>query len=278
MTEGPQSELGNRTLSQDPEANGSNCQALALLRIGVALCVLFQCYALAPKFSEAFGDDALFSASLNGQFIHPWTPSIDRLAPMMASVGVSRSVILRTIFVAMTGAAHFLLLGVWPRTSALIAWATHFVLKSADTLSAYGAYEFVNITLFYCAVLPTGCIWVLGKRAQSDLFLTSLGIRVLRLHVGIIYGAAGIEKACGEQWWTGEAVWRALAREGFRAHAIVDLSRLAHAPAFLVAIGWITVLLELLYPLALYSRMFSLPFSRSCMTTRRPMATLGSSA
>lgn len=69
-----------------------------------------------------------------------------------------------------------------------------------------------------------------------------LGLRILQLHVCIIYTASGFEKAIGEQWWNGEAIWRAVM--GAPLESPIDCTFLTYVPWLSQVLCWMTLLLE----------------------------------
>src|SRR5262249_760353 len=60
--------------------------------------------------------------------------------------------------------------------------------------------------------------WSLDRRAGRVSGEPSadarLGLRLLQLHLCVVYLASGLEKATGIQWWNGEAGWRGGMRPG----------------------------------------------------------------
>src|SRR5262249_42893038 len=80
------------------------------------------------------------------------------------------------------------------------------------------------------------------RRAQPrPTFAACLGLRLLQAHVIIAYTASGVEKAHGEQWWNGEAIWRAVVGMG---DSTIECSFLAAIPWLTKILCWTTLLLE----------------------------------
>lgn len=149
-------------------------------------------------------------------------------------------------FCAYVAALHLLLAGYRTRIAAIVAWLLHLSLKTTGTASAYGVFEFTTIALFYCSVFPVGAAWSLDAiSSRRDVsFESKLGLRVVQLHLCIVYLSSGIEKVRGEQWRNGEAIWRAVMRPRFAAF---DLSWLAAHPAIPLLACWATLVIELGY-------------------------------
>jgi hypothetical protein len=78
-------------------------------------------------------------------------------------------------------------------------------------------------------------------------FKPSQVLKLLQVHLSIVYLFSGLEKALGFNWWNGESIWRALHNE----FGLIDLAYIDSIPSpwiFIVA-GWMTIVTELLYPL-----------------------------
>jgi hypothetical protein len=124
-----------------------------------------------------------------------------------------------------------------------------------------------HIGLFYCMLMPAGHALSLDRRAgRVPAGLTAgarLSLRVLQLHLCVVYLSSGFSKATGEQWWTGEAIWLAPMRPDL---ATMDFSWLARVPWLAWLACWGTLAVELGYPIFIWHR-----------RTRAPMAlaTLG---
>ena len=229
--------------------------SLAILRIGTAGLVIIQAAALGAHLSDLYGEQAILQAAANEVAVYPWTLRLEMLTRVPGLSQLSRDTLAAIVFSIMVLGAHFLLLGIWPRAAAIMTWLAHATLKGSSDLTTYGAYEFVNIALFYCMWMPvadTLAFYGVARGRTRNPFSCYLSIAILRGHVCIVYLAAGLEKAVGEQWWTGEAIWRAASRSSFASHAVVSTSWLPWIPSLAVAAGWLTVMSELLYPLSMW--------------------------
>src|SRR5690606_21457263 len=73
-----------------------------------------------------------------------------------------------------------------------------------------------------------------------------VGLRLLQVHLCVVYFVAGWAKAWGSQWWNGEAVWRALMMPEFSQF---DVSMLVYAPFVPLLAAWATLFFEMGYPI-----------------------------
>src|SRR6516225_2020642 len=74
-------------------------------------------------------------------------------------------------------------------------------------------------------------------------------MRSLQLHLCIIYLNTGLAKAIGPQWWTGEAIWRAVMQPQF---AILDHSWLESFPWLAQLAFWVVMVVEVGYALFIW--------------------------
>jgi hypothetical protein len=89
------------------------------------------------------------------------------------------------------------------------------------------------------------------RREPRPTVSANLGLRLIQLHLCLIYASAGLAKLQGRPWWDGTAVGMLLGNSEFRAF---DLGFLADHPHALELATHATVWLELLYPVLIWFR------------------------
>ncbi len=228
-------------------SGASSSRPLAVLRIGLAAVLLAQAFALAPYVFLFFGEHGIVQAPITNALVSASLPRVTYLVTLLAPYIHDERMVLLGCFGLYVAALHLLLVGWNTRTVAIIAWLLHLSLKTTANTSAYGVFEFATIGLFYCAVLPVGAALSMDAsswRRDSVSFEAKIGLRVLQLHLCIVYLSSGIEKIRGEQWCNGEAIWRAVMRPRF---AMFDLSWLAAYPTMAMLAGWATLAIEIGY-------------------------------
>jgi len=227
---------------------------LAVMRIGLAAVLLAQAIALAPHLFLFFGEYGIVQAPIANALAPSALPRISYMAQLLAPFGVGERAALLVCFGLYVAALHLLLVGWNTRTAAIAAWLLHLSLKTTANTSAYGVFEFATIGLFYCAVLPVGAAMSMDAdplEREAVSFQSQLGLRVVQIHLCIVYLSSGIEKISGEQWRNGEAIWRAVMRPGF---AQFDLSWLAAYPIVAKLACWSTLAIELGYVFFVWPR------------------------
>ncbi len=237
-------------------SEAASYKPLAILRIGVALILLWQ-GALTWSHRDLLLDElGLVPWSLGEQLIDPALSRLSTLAAFFAHFGLTSQQTVTLVMGVHLVAAAGLLAGFMTRTCAFAAWITHLILIGTGVAFTYGLGKLLVIALFYCLVMPVGREWSVDRRRRATGAIAgedaTLSVLVLRLHLCIMYAAAGISKSFGEQWWSGEAIWRALSLPQFQQF---DPSPLAQYPFLLQAVSVGAVVVQLAYPFLVWTRL-----------------------
>jgi hypothetical protein len=232
----------------------ASARPLAALRIGVAAVLLWQAFSLSGHLLDLFSDRGVVQWSILPFQPPRELPSIHAVAELLAPLKVTPDSAVRLVFFSYVASLVLLLLGFQTRLAAVVAWLTHMAIKTTGSTSIYGVDDFAHIALFYCVWLPVGAAWSLdrqGKSSEEATPLARLGLRLLQLHLCIVYLSSGIEKATGEQWWNGEAMWRTLMRQDL---GMIDASWLAQMPWLAATLCIGTLVVEIGYALMIWHR------------------------
>lgn len=231
---------------------------LTLLRCGLALELLFYCASVGIGWRGQFfeGGDGLLSRGMGEAVLAGESALVPRLGwviSVLQPIGVSESGTLRLLWLLLLCAAFLLGIGLFTRATAIVAWLLHLAAVQGATVMSYGMDNFTTIGLFYLALspLPDALAWDAKLRGKPPKPPRIHGLvrRVLQIHLCIIYFFAGITKALGPAWWSGEAPWRALTRSPFN---VVPPAFLKSYPMALMLIGIAVFLLELSYPIFIW--------------------------
>ena len=95
--------------------------------------------------------------------------------------------------------------------------------------------------------------WVVSPGAPEPTISANLALRLIQLHLTLIYGMAGLAKLQGQAWWSGLAIWGVLASAEFRQ---LDLTWLVAYPWLLNMMTHTSLALELSYPILIWVRKF----------------------
>lgn len=233
---------------------------LTILRLGLGLQVILYCLSLRKDWNQLLGGNGsgLINRDLMEAMIAldaPFVPKLGWLIALGSQLGFSGQAVLFVAWGGLLCAGCFLLLGLFCRSSAIIAWFLYICAVKSGNLLVYGVDTFTTIGLFYLMLSPlpdrASLDWQLRNRPSKDPQLVGFFRRVLQLHLCVIYFSSGITKSLGIDWWTGESMWRALTRPPFN---IVPPQMIISWKAVLPLVGIAVCLFETGYPIFIWPK------------------------
>ena len=219
---------------------------LRALRIGTGAFLALGMLALWPDLPMLYGRDGLVPLDLLavqrggvGFTVHDWAAYMERTVGSSYDCGLWL-LAAAYILLACLLACHWRIR--WVAGVLLVLHAGWFTIQPNWS---YGYDYLAASALFYCLVFPVAR----ASDAGGTVYIPFL--RILQLHLCIIYFFGGLGKLLGPSWRNGEAIWKALSQPyHVEQH---DWLQIASAyPAIFVLAGWVVVVLELLYPIAIW--------------------------
>ncbi len=210
---------------------------LAVLRIGLGLQVAV--YALFLRNDWHY----LFASSGRGlvgreigdaitSFESPLIPTLSWLVALGRSINISEEAVLSISWACLLSSGCFLLLGLFCRPAAIIAWFLHLCVAESGGLLAYGADNFMTTALFYLMLSP------LPDRYSFDRWVVQTKPKNPQL-----------AKCLGSGWWNGSNLWHSLIRPPFNLVSPDILVRFKYA---LPMLGISICLIEVSYPICIW--------------------------
>ncbi len=227
---------------------------LAGLRVGLPLLLLAHLVWLSDDVLSLHGSQGIIPWELTDLLRDPWAPGLPTLAKAFVPLGISEHAAIVLLLSGYAGSLLSLALGVRTRLSAFLAWGLHLSLVTSGFASYYGVDQVANSFLFYLLVFPSGRTWRFASRPASSRPEETIPVgclRVVQVHLCVIYLAAGLDKAMGSQWWNGEAIWQTVSQPAF---STFDLSGLAMHPGIAMFAGWGTLIVEIGYAFLVWPR------------------------
>jgi hypothetical protein len=154
-------------------------------------------------------------------------------------------------------------LGLWTRVTAILAWVVLASTAQRMMFQVFGFDSMMTIWMLYLAASGASGQalsvdrWLARRRGglpkgpPTPTVSANLGLRMIQLHLCLIYGIAGLGKLKGESWWNGTAVAMVIMTPEFR---LFDLSWLLAYPRLMNVMTHGGLLLELLYPVLIWVR------------------------
>jgi hypothetical protein len=225
---------------------------LAFLRIGLCVVLLIQAWALWANLDQLFGCFGLVQWSVAESIAPDGVPRVGWISSLL---GLDPATSLHGLFLLYVMSLVGLLVGWRTGCMTAIAWLTHLALMTSGRTAVYGVDALAHVTLFYFLWLPVSAEASIdrlaGRVSGAASWQARLGLRIMQLHLCVVYFAAGVLKAPGEDWQNGEAIWRALM---CRDLAVYDFSWLAEVPYLVWATTWATLVVEIGYAFFVWPR------------------------
>jgi hypothetical protein len=184
-----------------------------------------------------------------------FVPRLGWLVTLGGHAGLREETVLSAAWICLFGAGCGLLLGLFCRASAILAWFLHLCAAKSGGFVSYGVDNFMTIGLFYLMLSPLPDRYSLDRQLRSwqpkDPQLLGFWRRVLQVHLCLIYFFSGLTKCLGSGWWDGSSIWRALIRPPFN---VIDPAALVKWKYIFPVAGASICLLETTYPFFIWSR------------------------
>jgi predicted DCC family thiol-disulfide oxidoreductase YuxK len=186
---------------------------------------------------------------------------------------------LRPVWVASLAILFCFTVGLGSRLSAVLAWVILTSTVRRAPVSQFGFDQALTTWTFYLAVTGasgqavsldrflsrwrtaraevapgrrrTDGRWPLPSGVPTPTVSANLALRLIQLHLCLIYGMAGLAKFQGAAWWNGLAIWGTLASAEFR---VIDFTWLAAYPYLLNVMTHGALALETAYPALIWVR------------------------
>jgi hypothetical protein len=197
---------------------------LAILRIGLGLQVILYALSLQGDWNHLLAGTGhgLISRNLGEAILSLESPVVPRLGWLIGLgkyFGLPEETVLSIAWICLLGASCALIVGIFCRLSAILAWFLHLCAAKSGGFVSYGVDTFMTIGLFYLMLSPLPDRYSLDRQWRKcqpkDRQLLGFFRRVLQLHLCLIYFFSGLTKCLGSGWWNGANLWRSLIRPPF---------------------------------------------------------------
>jgi hypothetical protein len=232
-----------------PPIKPTTSTPFALLRIGTAIVLLLKDVIEFPVLLQLYGPAGFLQWGIAELSLNPVHPRLSWIVDVAHRASIDPDTAIFATFALYFVAALFLLFGRWARAFCMLLWLLHWAFEDSAGFNIYGLDMFLNIALFYCCLGPLDRRFVAFRNAVADppLVTTTLWLFLFRFHLCVAYFVAGFAKSAGDQWRSGEAIWRAVNMPQFTTG--IDWSWLSAAPVLATIASCGTLVIELGYPI-----------------------------
>lgn len=153
--------------------------------------------------------------------------------------------------------------GLWTRVTSVLSLIVAISYANRVPSALFGLDQ-INIMLtLYLAIGPSGDVLsvdrLLARRRRGTEALpvqpsmgANLALRLIQVHMCVIYFFAGVSKLQGPSWWDGEAMWRAFSNLEYQS---TDMTWLAWHSWAVNAMSHITILWEVFFCVLIWIRL-----------------------
>jgi hypothetical protein len=167
-----------------------------------------------------------------------------------------------TVHIAALVVFAMLCVGLFSRVVSVLALIATLSYITRAQGALFGLDQINAMLAMYLAVGPCGAAFSVDRWLQSrktgapapvvPSWTANLAIRLIQIHMCIIYMFAGMAKLTGPGWWDGTAMWMALGNLEYQS---LDLTWMAGWPLLINALTHVTVFWEIFYSALIWPRL-----------------------
>lgn len=196
-------------------ADRYDANPMTALRIGTGMILLLQFLVLKPDLMAFIQNNGIVRQDLSTIRQLPFQLNSYKIVNYMtAHFHLSEFKSLQILGTAYIACTVCVILGLFTRISSVILTLLHIAFVASGHFFSYGVDYFLSILLFYIVIFPVNRELSLDKylfRLRKPVIYTPY-VRVLQMHIGLVYFISGIAKALGENWWNGISILKAVVR------------------------------------------------------------------
>lgn len=170
--------------------------------------------------------------------------------------------LLWTFHIAALVVFALLTIGLWSRTMSVLAFLATVSYINRASLAQFGLDDTNAMLAMYLMIGPCGAAysvdrWLKRRRGTAALAVepsigANLAIRLIQVHLCVLYLFSGIGKLQGPWWWNGNALLMAMANREYQS---LDGTWLVHFPWLVYGLTHVTVFWETFYCVLVWPRL-----------------------
>ena len=226
---------------------------LGVIRILTGVLLLYSLAVWTLELSTFFATDGLLPVSYRGSnelwfaWSHlDWFASSSTMLLVVHCIGMLVVVLFTT--------------GIQTRVTSVLTAVIAIGYCNRSIGADFGLDQILAFLCMYCAIGNSGGAYSIDRMlafgksvpAPPPSATTNIAIRLIQIHLCVVYFFAAVGKLQGTTWWSGEAVWRAMASYEYQQ---IDMTWLANYLPLVSAMTVVSLFWELLYPALVWPRL-----------------------
>ncbi len=233
----------------------SDAATLAFIRILTGAMLLYTHFVWSLELGGFFGEQGWLSKD----FVYRYHDSVFGWSHLY---WLSDGLLLWCSHLFALGVFFALMVGFKSRVASVLAYLLAVSYAHRATGALFGLDQINCFLAMYLMVGPSGDAYSvdrwLRKRKQQDnnnqpipKVSTTIAIRLIQLHLCVVYLFAGLGKLFGESWWSGTALWGAFANQEYQT---LDMTWMAHSLVLVNVVTHIALFWEVTYAALIWNR------------------------
>ncbi len=152
------------------------------------------------------------------------------------------------------------MVGLWTRWTGIATAILVVSYANRATGALFGLDQINSFLALYLAIGPSGAVlsvdhWLRRRQGRGVVRkseMANISLRLIQLHLCVVYFFAGVGKLQGDTWWDGTAIWMALASNEYQT---LDMTWMAHYLWCVNLMTFISLFWEVSYPFLVWSRL-----------------------
>jgi hypothetical protein len=156
-----------------------------------------------------------------------------------------------------------LMLGLFSRVVSILAYLAAVAYVNRVPGALFGLDQINCLLAMYLMIGPSGAAYSLDRLRQPrqadgsrpavvPSTSANLAVRLIQVHMCVIYFFAAMGKLRGDSWWAGDAMWLSVANLEYQSW---DMTALAHWPVISAIVTQVTVYWELFFCVLVWPRL-----------------------
>ena len=234
--------------------NPTDPATLGFIRICTGLMLLYSHAVWSIDFMAFFGPDGFFSTDYLKEF-HGTNAAWSHFN------WIESPVTLWAIHIVALAVFASFAAGLFTRATGWLAFLFMVSYCNRASSALFGLDEILSFLTLYLAIGPSGAAysideWVRKRKGRAvetiNLVSANIAVRLIQVHLALVYLFAGLGKLKGSTWWNGNAIWYSFASYDYQT---LDMTWMSEFPYLFQVMTHVALIWEVSYAFLVWNRM-----------------------